>query len=170
MQQPLARECQTLDHAGPADIEAIRSLFREYAAWLSIDLSFQNFEDELAALPGDYAPPSGCILLARIDAEPAGCVALRKIDDETCEMKRLWVRRSCAGRKLGRRLAEAVIAEASRMGYQRMRLDTMPLMTEAIALYRSLGFHEIPAYRFNPVPGTLFLELELSRRTHAQGS
>lgn len=159
-----------LDHAGPADIEAIRSLFREYAAWLGIDLSFQNFEDELAALPGDYAPPTGCILLARIDAEPAGCVALRKIDADTCEMKRLWVRRSFSGRKLGRGLAEAVIAEAARMGYQRMRLDTMPQMVEAIALYRSLGFREIPPYRFNPVPGTLFLELDLHGRAHAQGS
>jgi ribosomal protein S18 acetylase RimI-like enzyme len=169
MQQPLARERQTLDQTGRADMETIRSLFREYAAWLAIDLSFQNFEDELAALPGDYAPPSGCILLARIDDEPAGCVALRKIDNQSCEMKRLWVRRSFTGRKLGRRLAEAVIAEAPRMGYQRMRLDTMPLMVEAIALYRSLGFREIPPYRFNPVPGTLFLELDLQGRAHAQG-
>ena len=158
-----------LDHAGPADLETIRSRFREYAAWLAIDLSFQNFVDELAALPGDYAPPSGCILLARIDDEPAGCVALRKIDADVCEMKRLWVRRTFAGRKLGRRLAEAVISEAARMGYQRMRLDTMPLMAEAIALYRSLGFHEIRPYRFNPVPGTLFLELDLQGRANAQG-
>ncbi|MDP8983156.1 MAG: GNAT family N-acetyltransferase [Acidobacteriota bacterium] len=155
--------------ATPADIETVRSLFLEYAAWLAVDLSFQSFETELATLPGDYAPPSGCLLLARIDAEPAGCVALRKIDAETCEMKRLWVRRSFTGRKLGRLLAESVIAEAARLGYRRMRLDTMPQMAEAIALYRSLGFHEIPPYRFNPVPGTLFLELDLHGRTHAQG-
>lgn len=159
-----------IEPATPADVETIRDLFREYASWLGIDLSFQSFEKELAALPGDYAPPSGCLLLARVEGHPAGCVALRKIDDETCEMKRLWVRRSFSGRKLGRRLAEAVIAEATRIGYRRMRLDTMPQMVEAIALYRSLGFREIPPYRFNPVPGTLFLELELSRRTHAQGS
>ena len=159
-----------IEPATPADVETIRDLFREYASWLGIDLSFQSFEEELAGLPGDYAPPTGCILLARVEGHPAGCVALRKIDDETCEMKRLWVRRSFSGRKLGRRLADAVIAEATRIGYRRMRLDTMPQMVEAIALYRSLGFREIPPYRFNPVPGTLFLELELSRRTHAQGS
>jgi putative acetyltransferase len=160
---------QPLAHAGPADMETIRTLFREYATWLGIDLSFQNFEDELAALPGEYASPFGCILLARIDAEPAGCVALRKIDDDTCEMKRLWVRRKFSGRKLGRLLTEALISEGARLGYRRMRLDTMPLMVEAIALYRSLGFREIPPYRFNPVPGTLFLELDLHGRAHAQG-
>src|ERR1700682_5542581 len=121
MQQPLTRERQMLHHAGPSDVETIRELFREYADWLGIDLSFQGFEEELAGLPGDYAPPTGCLLLARIEGEPAGCVALRKIDAETCEMNRLWVRRSFAGHKLGRRLAEAVIAEAARMGYRRMR-------------------------------------------------
>src|SRR6267378_4402957 len=116
MQHSPARERQVLESATPADIETVRDLFREYAAWLGIDLSFQSFEEELAALPGEYAPPSGCLLLARIEGEPAGCVALRKIDDKICEMKRLWVRRAFAGRKLGRRLAEAVIAEASRVG------------------------------------------------------
>jgi putative acetyltransferase len=137
-------------------------LFREYAGSLGFDLCFQNFEQELADLPGQYAPPSGCLLLATVGGEPAGCVALKRLADGVCEMKRLYVRSRHRGTGLGRTLAEQVIREAKRLGYQAIRLDTIPsVMGSAVALYRSLGFRDIPAYCFNPVPGASFLELRL---------
>jgi GNAT superfamily N-acetyltransferase len=143
-------------------MEPVRLLFREYAASLGFDLCFQNFEEELADLPGPYAPPSGCLLLATTGGEPAGCVALKRLADGVGEMKRLYVRSRYRGTGLGRRLAEQVIREAKRLGYQAVRLDTVPsVMGSAVALYRSLGFRDIPAYCFNPVPGALFMELRL---------
>jgi putative acetyltransferase len=149
-------------------------LFREYAASLTVDLSFQEFETELAGLPGDYAPPHGDLLLAFMEnspegqaaqAEPelAGCVALRQLDSSTCEMKRLYIRPQFRGRGVGRGLARAAMDAARRMRYRLMRLDTLPEMTEAQALYRSLGFREIPPYRFNPVTGARFFEIDLPR-------
>jgi ribosomal protein S18 acetylase RimI-like enzyme len=145
----------------PDRLPEVRALLQEYAAAIGFDLCFQDFDRELRDLPGDYAPPPGRLLLA-VDAGGAvGCVALRRLDAQTSEMKRLYVRPRARGSRLGRGLAQAVIAEARRIGYARMRLDTVPSMKEAIVLYRSLGFREIPPYRPNPIPGALFMELEL---------
>jgi len=145
-----------------ADIDQARELFREYEAWLEVDLCFQNFEKELAELPGKYAPPDGRLLLALADQKVAGCVALRKIGEGTCEIKRLFLRRQFRGQGLGRPLAEAIIREARQIGYRRMRLDTLPpKMNDAIGLYRALGFREIEPYYNNPVPGAKFMELDL---------
>ncbi len=145
------------------DIQQVRELFEEYAAWLGINLCFQNFDKELAGLPGDYAPPSGRLFLAAEDDKVMGCVALRKIGDGIGEMKRLYVRPAFRGRGLGRTLTEKLIAEASSLGYQRIRLDTLPgKMEQAVALYRSLGFQEIAPYYQNPVAGASFMELVLS--------
>jgi GNAT superfamily N-acetyltransferase len=147
--------------AAASDLDDVRALFEEYAAGLGFSLAFQGFDRELAELPGAYAPPHGALLVARGAAEAAGCVALRRLDPATGELKRLFVRPAWRGHRLGERLAQAAIAEARRIGYARLRLDTTPEMGAAHALYARLGFREIAPYTENPVPGTRFLELLL---------
>lgn len=162
-QRYLARERKRPDNdivpATEEDLDAVTALFREYEASLPFDLSFQNFEQELAGLPGRYAPPSGQMLLAKCGGAFAGCVALRQIGEGTCEMKRLFVQPAFRGKGIGRALAQAIIEEGRRIGYKRMRLDTA--MEPARSLYQSLGFREIPPYQHVPVEGVVFMELEL---------
>jgi ribosomal protein S18 acetylase RimI-like enzyme len=144
------------------EVQQARQLFEEYAAWLGINLCFQNFDKELAELPGDYAPPSGRLVLATENDKTAGCVAVRRIGEDICEMKRLYVRPEFRGKGLGRTLAERIIESAREIGYSRMRLDTLPgKMDKAIAMYGSLGFRNIDPYYNNPVEGAAFMELVL---------
>lgn len=146
----------------PQQITAVRELFLEYAQSLNFNLCFQSFEKELAGLPDDYAPPAGRLLLAAHGSQLAGCVALHKLEDEICEMKRLYVRPPFRGKGLGRVLAERIVADAREIGYKRLRLDTVePVMRDAVALYRKLGFREIAPYRENPIEGVLYMELSL---------
>jgi putative acetyltransferase len=149
----------------PEHIAQARELFLEYAGSLGFSLCFQNFDKELAELPGEYAPPAGRLLLAELAGELAGCVGLHKLDASTCEMKRLYLRSKFRGKGLGRILAEAIIQEARQIGYDRMRLDTVePVMRDAVGVYRKLGFREIAPYRPNPMAGTLYMELSLKKR------
>ena len=143
------------------NLQEVRKLFEEYAASLEISLDFQDFDVELANLPGSYVPPTGCLLIAFWQGQAAGCVALQKISNGICEMKRLYIRPSLRGLKIGRALAEAVIKRAREIGYARMRLDTLPSMERATTLYAALGFQEIEPYRYNPIEGATFMGLTL---------
>ena len=143
----------------PAEPQLARELILEYAAATGVDLSFQGFHDEIASLPTFYE----AMFIARWDGDPAGVIALRRIDDQTCEMKRLYVRPAFRGKNAGRALVERLIDEARVRGYARMRLDTLPTMTAALDLYRSLGFVEIAPYRYNPVEGSTYMELTIAR-------
>jgi ribosomal protein S18 acetylase RimI-like enzyme len=150
-------QAETLSEVGQA-----RELFIEYSERLGLDLCFQNFEQELAELPGRYALPDGRLLLAVSGGQIAGCVGLRKLGDGVCEMKRLYVKPEFRGQGIGKAMAVHLIEEARSIGYAKMRLDTLPLqMSEAIKVYRSLGFREIEPYYDNPVEGALFMELSL---------
>ena len=145
------------------DVDHARTLFEEYAAGLGISLCFQNFDRELANLPGDYAPPDGRLLLATENDQLAGCIALRKLGTGACEMKRLFLRPAYRGKGLGRLLVHSIIDEARKLGYTTMRLDTLPgRMDQAIALYQSIGFVEIEPYYENPVEDAKFMQLELA--------
>jgi ribosomal protein S18 acetylase RimI-like enzyme len=149
--------------ATEAEIQMARELFEEYAVGIGISLCFQNFDQELAGLPGKYAAPDGRLLLAYSDDRLAGCIALRKLDSISCEMKRLFLRNDFRGQGLGRALVQAIIDEAKGIGYERIRLDTLPgRMDSAISLYRRFGFQEIAPYYDNPVEGALFMELALT--------
>jgi ribosomal protein S18 acetylase RimI-like enzyme len=148
--------------ADAAGLAAVKELFAEYGDSLGPEhLCLREFDRELAGLPGSYAPPGGGLWLARVDAEPAGCVALRPLGDGAGELKRLYLRPRCRGRRLGRALAEAAIGRARDAGHRCVRLDTFPGMAEAVALYRALGFREIAPYHPNSFPGVMFMELAL---------
>jgi ribosomal protein S18 acetylase RimI-like enzyme len=161
---PLQIMLKILQAEMPEQIEQVRNLFREYEAWLNLDLCFQGFEAEIVALPGKYAKPDGRLFLASVDEKTAGCIALRKLEEGVCEMKRLYVREEFRGLGLGKTLIEKLIAEARLEGYKKMRLDTLPdKMAKAVKLYSSHGFREIPAYYHNPYGDTFFMELDLSK-------
>ncbi|WP_416181122.1 GNAT family N-acetyltransferase [Chloroflexus sp.] len=155
--------CVVMQAETPAQLELIRSLFREYAASLPIDLGYQGFEAELASLPGAYAPPRGRLLLALVANEAAGCVALRPLSETVCEMKRLYVRPPFRKAGLGRQLADHIVAEATAIGYELMRLDTLPSMGSAIRLYEALGFTRCAPYYPTPIAETVFMERRLAR-------
>ena len=159
---PKERALTFAQAVSPLQIAQARELFLEYAQSLGFSLCFQNFDKELAGLPGDYAPPKGRLLLAEYEGQLAGCVALHALEPDVCEMKRLYLRPQFRGRGLGRVLAERIIAEARQIGYRRMRLDTVePVMNDAVAMYRKLGFKDIAPYCANPIAGALYMELEL---------
>lgn len=147
---------------GGADLVAVRELFKEYADWVGVDLSFQGFEEELAGLPGDYVAPAGTLLLGVVGGAAAGCIAVRQWRGTDCEMKRLFVRAAFRGSGCGVFLAERAIEWARAAGYERMVLDTLPSMASAQRLYERLGFRDIPAYRFNPIAGTRYMARSLA--------
>ena len=158
----VVREFSFAQAETPAQIAQARELFLEYAQSLGFSLCFQNFDKELAGLPGGYAPPEGRLLLAEYEGQLAGCVALHTLEPGICEMKRLYLRPQFRGKGLGRALADHIIAEARQIGYQRIRLDTVePAMKDAVAMYRRIGFREIAPYCANPIAGALYMELSL---------
>lgn len=145
----------------PAQADVARALFREYQEWLQIQICFQSFEEELSALPSPYLPPRGALLLAMEADEVAGCGGFRPLADGSCELKRMYLRPRFRGKGRGRKMATALIDRARAAGYPSMRLDTFPLMREAVGLYQSLGFKEIERYYDNPHPDALFYQLDL---------
>lgn len=164
-----APEIRLVEADTPALLDETRTIFREYAAGLGVDLCFQGFETELAGLPGDYAEPAGALLLALVDGQVAGCGALRPLADvdypNACEMKRLYVRRAFRGFGLGRLLAQALVDRARGAGYSNLLLDTLDDMEAARSLYETLGFEEIPPYYYNPIPGAHYLRADLNDLT-----
>ena len=162
-------EIKLVEPDTPALIEATREIFREYAAGLGVDLCFQDFDAELAGLPGEYAAPGGALLLAFVDGQLAGCGAVRPLADvdyaNACEMKRLYVRRAFRGFGIGRVLAQALLDRATQAGYSNMLLDTLDDMESARGLYDTLGFEEIPPYYYNPIPGAHYLRADLNDTT-----
>jgi putative acetyltransferase len=152
-------QAESFEHIAQA-----KALFLEYAESLKFDLCFQNFEQELAGLPGEYAPPRGRLLIAYYNSEAVGCCALHELDGTICEMKRLYVKPMARGLRIGKLLSEKIIAEAKSIGYSKMRLDTIAdQMPAAVAMYRAQGFVEIAPYRHNPIEGALYLELDLTQ-------
>ena len=143
-------------------LQEVKQLFLEYSKSLNVDLAFQNFETEMKLLPGKYGPPHGALILALINDNPAGCAALRKISEDTCEMKRLYVRVDYRGLGIGKCLITMILEEASKLNYNYIRLDTLPTMKKAQELYISLGFYDIEPYVYNPIKGTRYMELKLS--------
>lgn len=158
---PLDPRYAIVEAAALERLDDVRGLFREYAEWVGVDLAFQGFEDELTGLPGKYARPDGRLLLLLDGARAIGCVALRRFDSATGEVKRLYVRPPARGRGLGKALAREVVDAAREIGYRRLLLDTLAPMVEARTLYASFGFHEVPAYYHNPLPGAVYMELKL---------
>jgi putative acetyltransferase len=159
---PVFKDLVFLQATSPVQLAQARELFLEYAQSLGFSLCFQNFDKELAELPGDYVPPEGRLLLAEFEGQIAACVALHKLDSTTCEMKRLYLRPQFRGKGIGRALADRIIAEARQIGYECMRLDTAePVMKDAVAMYRKLGFKEIAPYCANPMAGAMYMELTL---------
>jgi putative acetyltransferase len=157
-----AKSLELVQAATPVQIAKVRELFLEYAQSLGFSLCFQSFDQELATLPGEYAPPAGRLLIAEYEGQLAGCVALHPLQDGVCEMKRLYLRPQFRGKGLGRVLTDRILAEARQIGYRRIRLDTVePVMKDAVAMYRKIGFREITPYCANPIPGALYMELLL---------
>lgn len=153
---------QIVEARSKTAVAAAKRLFEQYAASLDFDLCFQDFEAELRRFPGEYAPPSGRLFLAQVGLRAIGCVGLRPLGAGLCELKRLYVQPAGRGRQAGRRLTEAAIAAARHIGYAAMRLDTLPSMAAANELYRALGFQTVAPYRHNPIPGAVFMQLDLT--------
>jgi len=158
----VSEEIECFEAATAGHLDDIRGLFLEYADSLVFDLEFQDFKSELESLPGEYSEPNGCLIIACFGGEIAGCAALRRISEGVCEMKRMYVKPEFRRKGIGRELAGAIIRKAREQGYKRMRLDTVPTMRAAVGLYRKLGFKVIDPYRFNPIEGAIFFELQLT--------
>lgn len=154
-------EVRIADAVAEDFIDDAKALMTEYAESLDFELCFEGFADEMEAFPGEYAPPTGCLFVALVAGAPSGCIGIRRIDDDSCEMKRLYVKSEHRGYKIGRSLAETAVERARQIGYKKMRLDVVENMKAAVALYRSLGFSAPIAYRHNPIEAALYLELDL---------